>query len=153
MLSIHKKTLHIIRETSNHYLAAVKGNQPHLYSQITESFSPLDSYFEVSKGHGRIEKRTVEIGSVNHDDYPDWPDLNTIIRVHRQRSFTYHTEEETCYYISSLCEPASACCVADLAKPARSSYSWSLGCGKSCSLCQGCYFWRRSFSNSHWISS
>jgi predicted transposase YbfD/YdcC len=108
MLSTHKKTLQTIIATSNHYLAAVKANQPTLYRQITESFQPIQSHFEVNKGHGRIEKRFVEIMRVNSNDYPDWPDLNTIIRVHRQRSFTYHTEEETCYYISSLCEPASA---------------------------------------------
>lgn len=45
---------------------------------------------------------------VDSDDYPDWPNLNTIIRVNRRRSFTYHSEEETCYYISSLRESASA---------------------------------------------
>ncbi|ELR96496.1 transposase family protein [Gloeocapsa sp. PCC 73106] len=82
-------------------LAVAAGNQGFLAIgdwlkyHHTESFQGIESHFEVNKGHGRIEKRFIEIMRVNSDDYPDWPDLNTIIRVHRQRSFTSHTEEET----------------------------------------------------------
>jgi predicted transposase YbfD/YdcC len=109
MLSTHKKTLQTIISTSNHYIAAVKANQPTLYRQITESFQPIESYFEVNKGHGRIEKRFIEIMKVNSHDYPDWPNLNLIIRVNRQRILTHTIEEETCYYISDLDESAMSC--------------------------------------------
>ncbi|WP_034937886.1 ISAs1 family transposase [Gloeocapsa sp. PCC 73106] len=108
MLSTHKKTLQTIISTSNHYLAAVKANQPKLYSQISESFQGIESHFEVNKGHGRTEKRLVEIMPVQEQDYPDWCDISTIIRVTRQRRCRERSCEETCYYISDLEESAQS---------------------------------------------
>lgn len=69
---------------------------------------PENSYFEVNKSHGRLEKRLVEIMSVKSQDYPDWKDINTIIRVTRQRILRNRIEEEICYYISDLDESAIA---------------------------------------------
>jgi hypothetical protein len=72
-------------ETGNHYLAAVKGNQPKLDQAVTEQFVPKETFEQVNKGHGRLEKRIVSIYHPPDESFPDWPDLATIIRVEAQR--------------------------------------------------------------------
>lgn len=56
-----KKTCELIVGSGNQYLAALKGNQPNLYKAVAASFMPQDTHFEMNKGHGRLEKRTVSI--------------------------------------------------------------------------------------------
>ena len=41
-----------IVDTGNHYLAAVKGNQPTLYRSIQEEFIPEKTNYQVNKGQG-----------------------------------------------------------------------------------------------------
>lgn len=103
-----KKTLLTIVETGNHYLAAVKGNQPKLYQAVTEQFVPKETFEQVNKGHGRLEKRIVSIYPPRDKSFPDWPGLATIVRVEAQRKMRYKSEKETRYYISDLRESAQS---------------------------------------------
>jgi predicted transposase YbfD/YdcC len=61
----------------------------------------------VNTGHGRTEKRTVEISEIfpRIDSY--WTNARTIIRVQRYRKFREIIETETCYYLSDLRESAA----------------------------------------------
>lgn len=51
----------MIINSQNHYLAALKGNQPTLYRTVKEQFIRKQTIRTLNKGHGRIEKRTVSI--------------------------------------------------------------------------------------------
>ncbi len=70
-------------------------------------------YAEIThKRHGRIEIRRcwviddpVAFEHIRH--YDGWTDLQTIVRVQRERQFPDKVEQETAYYISSLPPHAS----------------------------------------------
>jgi hypothetical protein len=55
----------MIIDSGNHYLAALKGNQPTLYHTVRHQFIPHQTVCTLNKGHGRIEKRTVSICTFN----------------------------------------------------------------------------------------
>jgi predicted transposase YbfD/YdcC len=101
-----KKTLNTIIDSGNHYLAAVKGNQPLLYKSIVEQFISQETFEQLNKGHGRQEKRKVSIYCPPAGKYPDWPALATIVRVESERKIKLKTEKKTRYYISDLQETA-----------------------------------------------
>ncbi|MEO1004569.1 MAG: hypothetical protein AAFW67_01705 [Cyanobacteria bacterium J06638_38] len=63
--------LETIIDTGNHYLAAVKGNQPKLYQDVQEQFVNQQTFATIEKGHGRIEKRLVSITRSNFG-FPGW---------------------------------------------------------------------------------
>lgn len=95
-----------IVESGNHYLAAVKGNQPLLFQAIQQHFIPEDTFEQINSGHGRIEKRIVSISQADLS-LPDWLELKTIVRVQSQRQTKHKRELSTRYYISDLKETAS----------------------------------------------
>lgn len=105
MRLIHKKTIETIINSENHYLAAVKGNQPKLYQAVREQFIEHDSFSDICKGHGRIEKRQISIAYLS-SKLPGWLSVKTIIRVESERQLRYKTEFSTRYYISDLTESA-----------------------------------------------
>jgi predicted transposase YbfD/YdcC len=105
MQSIHKKTVETIINSANHYLAAVKGNQPKLYQAVKEQFTEHDSFDSICKGHGRIEKRKVTTAYIDLK-LPQWLSVQTIIKVESERQLKYKTEFSTRYYISDLTESA-----------------------------------------------
>ena len=105
MQSIHKKTIETIINSGNHYLAAVKGNQPKLYKAIQRQFTEHDSFGNICKGHGRIEKRRVSTAYLDFK-LPGWSSVKTIIKVESERQLRYKTEFSTRYYISDLSESA-----------------------------------------------
>ena len=123
MQSIHKKTIETIINSANHYLAAVKGNQPKLYQAIQAQFTEHDSFDSICKGtrnrvspvvedddlpHSRlwrIEKRKVSTAYLNFE-LPGWLSVKTVIRVESERQLRYQTEFSTRYYISDLTESA-----------------------------------------------
>jgi hypothetical protein len=80
MPSAPKKTAQTIIESENDYLGALKGNQLGLLTAVKTHFQPEQRDFQMSKGHGRIEKRMV---SITHqlDGIPAFPGLQTLIRV------------------------------------------------------------------------
>ncbi len=76
-----------------------------MYRSIQEEFTPEETDYQVNKGHGRIEKRRVSICKAK-GNYPDWPALNTIIRVECERQTKYKLENSIRYYISNLSDSA-----------------------------------------------
>ena len=105
MQSTHKKTIETIIESDNHYLAAVKGNQLKLYQSIKAQFIEHDSFNDICKGHGRIEKRQITTAYLNLK-LPGWLSVKTVIKVESERQLKYKTEFSTRYYISDLTESA-----------------------------------------------
>lgn len=104
-----KKTCQGIIESANHYLGALKGNQGNLFKSVQSNFVVAQSTTEISKGHGRLEKRIVSICTIL-DGIPLWPGLKTLIRVESQRQFKKggqsRFETETRYYVASFLESA-----------------------------------------------
>nr|WP_019503265.1 ISAs1 family transposase [Pleurocapsa sp. PCC 7319] len=105
MQSIHKKTIETIINSGNHYLAAVKGNQPKLDQAVKTKFVEHDSFYNIFKGHGRIEKRRVSTAYLDLK-LPKWSSIKTLIKVESERQLKYKTEFSTRYYISDLTESA-----------------------------------------------
>jgi predicted transposase YbfD/YdcC len=106
-----------IRDEKADYVLRVKGNQGNLQQDIQDWFAYADqvqfanmqhTYHEiVNKEHGRIEiRRCWALADVLAFDYirhyDGWVDLQTIVRVHRERRFADKVERETAFYISSL---------------------------------------------------
>lgn len=110
------------RELSNQILRAggdyiwvVKENQPHLYQMIERLFLPehpcpghgqlltdFRSVSQLSKGHGRLERRTLTTSSLLRD-YADWPGLQQVFRLERQRQLKGRTPTtEVTYGVTSL---------------------------------------------------
>jgi predicted transposase YbfD/YdcC len=115
------KIAQAIRDEKADYVLRVKANQGHLHQDLQDWFAHADnvrfadmahSYAEtVNKGHGRIEIRRCwaisdRLAFDYIRNYEGWADLQTIVRVQRERRLTDKTETETAYYISSL--PADA---------------------------------------------
>lgn len=115
------KIAQAIRDEKADYVLRVKDNQGHLHQDLQDWFAYADQvqfadvqhgYAEtVNKGHGRIEiRRCWAINDprafeyIRH--YEGWTDLQTIIRVQRERRLPDKTALDTAYYISSL--PAEA---------------------------------------------
>ncbi len=111
MPSAPKKTAQTIIERENDYLGALKGNQSGLLAAVKTHFQPEQHDFQRSKGHGRIEKRTV---SLTHqlDGIPAFPGLQTLIRVESERQVhranIIAVSIETRYYIASFQDTAQA---------------------------------------------
>jgi predicted transposase YbfD/YdcC len=55
----------------------------------------------VDKGHGRIERRTLTSTTVLNG-YLDWPGVQQVCRIDRERRLKGRCERETAYYITSL---------------------------------------------------
>jgi predicted transposase YbfD/YdcC len=115
------KIAQAIRDEKADYVLRVKDNQGHLHQDIQDWFAHADnvqfadmqhSYAETAnKGHGRIEIRRCwaisdPLAFEYIRNYEGWADLQTIVRVQRERRLPDKTETDTAYYISSL--PAQA---------------------------------------------
>jgi len=115
------KIAQAIRDEKADYVLRVKDNQGNLHLDLQDWFAHADqvafaemnsSYAKtINKGHGRIEIR--ECWAISDPlafeyirNYQGWADLQTIIRVRRERRLTDKTETDIAYYISSL--PAEA---------------------------------------------
>lgn len=111
------KIAQAIRDEKADYVLRIKDNQGKLHQDIQDWFAYADkvkfaqmshTYAEtVNKGHGRIEiRRCWAISDPLAFDYirnyEGWSDLQTIVRVQRERRLPDKTELETAYYISSL---------------------------------------------------
>ena len=92
----HKKTIETIIDSGNHYLAAVKGNQPKLYQAVKTQFVEHDSFYNIFKGHGRIEKRLVSTAYLDLE-LPKWSSIKTLIKVESERQLKHKTEFSTRY--------------------------------------------------------
>lgn len=110
MLSTPKKSCQQIVESQNHYLGALKGNQPGLFDEVKTNFQVEDTFAELSKGHGRIEQRVVSICRTL-EGIRSWPGLCSLVRVTATRTqlkgqYEIVGKSETRYYISSMSETA-----------------------------------------------
>lgn len=106
-----------------HYLMVVKGNQPEAYLAIEELFGSVDAgappwlaheqeasyrhYSKVEKGHGRVEKRTLESSQALREcvrEYLRWPGGEQVLRRTCQRVVvkTGEISEKVTYGITSL---------------------------------------------------
>ena len=74
-----RQTIETIIKSANHYLAAVKGNQPKLYQAVQDQFVEHDSFNDVFKGHGRIEKRKVSTAYLDLK-LSEWSRIKTLIK-------------------------------------------------------------------------
>jgi predicted transposase YbfD/YdcC len=70
----------------------------------------------VDKGHGRIERRTLTSTTVLNG-YLDWPGVQQVCRIDRERRQGAKCETETVYYVTSL--PRTLAGPEDLLKLAR----------------------------------
>lgn len=121
-MGCQKKIAQKIRDEKADYVLSLKENQGKFLQDVQDWFAHADQvnfagmkhdYHEtVNKGHGRIEVRRCWVVSdpvafdyIRH--YEGWADLQTIVRVQRERRFADKTERETSYYISSLPPNAS----------------------------------------------
>jgi len=107
------------------YLWPVKENQPTVYHAIEQLFNPpppipgfgqVATDFErvqtVSKGHGRLEIRTLQTSAMLND-YLDWPGVGLVYRLERQfnwlrQGHIYKTSCEVEYGLTSLRRPAAS---------------------------------------------
>jgi predicted transposase YbfD/YdcC len=111
------KIAQAIRDEKADYVLRVKDNQGKLHMDLRDwfayadqvQFADMNSHYAktINKGHGRIEIR--ECWAISDTlafeyirNYQGWVDLQTIIRVRRERRLNDTVEEETAYYISSL---------------------------------------------------
>jgi predicted transposase YbfD/YdcC len=105
------KTCRLMVESDNHSLGALKGNQGNLHKSVQAHFVAEESYRDISQGHGRIEHRTVSL-CTTLNNIPDWPRLQTVIRVESQGQFKKgrhpRLETDTRYYVASFIESAEA---------------------------------------------
>lgn len=111
MPSAPKKTAQTIIDSDNDYLGALKGNQSGLLTAVATHFQAQQSTQQINIGHGRIEKRTVSITQCL-DGIPDFPGLQTLIRVQSERQVhranIIEVSHETRYYVASFYESVQA---------------------------------------------
>lgn len=106
-----------IVEAGGDYIWFAKGNQPQLEEDIRLWFEPepdpilgqgrvpkdFETVKETSKGHGRLEERTLTVSS-QLNDFLDWPYLQQVFRLQRRFLFmkTGKVQEQVVYGITSL---------------------------------------------------
>ncbi len=120
-MGCQKEIAQTIRDEKADYILRVKDNQSGLKQDIEAWFDygdsqhfagmPMDFHQTTHKTGGRIEIRRCWAVSdplafeyIRH--YDGWADLNSIVRVQRERREGHQTTHDTAYYISSL--PANA---------------------------------------------
>src|SRR5690349_8903199 len=106
-----------IGKAGGNFLWMVKGNHPQLFQDLRDWFDdqvpllpgqgcpPKDfhSATTISKGHGRLEVRTLTTSS-QLNDFLDWPFLQQVFKLERHitTSKTNHSRQETVYGVTSL---------------------------------------------------
>jgi predicted transposase YbfD/YdcC len=106
-----------IRHQGGHYFMVVKANQPELHQAIELLFAcppwtkqeqacEYDVYQSETRGHGRMEQRTLE-SSTALCQYVDWPDVGQVMRRTCRRIIrkTGVVSEKVTYAITSLTHP------------------------------------------------
>jgi predicted transposase YbfD/YdcC len=106
-----------IVEAGGDYIWFAKGNQPQLEEDIRLWFEPepdpiagqgrvpkdFETVKETSKGHGRLEERTLTVSS-QLNDFLNWPYLQQVFRLERRFLFmkTSEIQEQVVYGLTSL---------------------------------------------------
>ncbi len=121
-LHCQEKTLTVAHATGNAALVQVKENQPTLFHdcQVTAATQcPAEVYQEpLSKAHGRLERRTVEVFTpMQLTDPEKWTPVQAMVKVERyRRVFDTQTKrwepsDETSFYLATTVLSAEAFCV------------------------------------------
>lgn len=122
-MGCQRKIAQTIRDEKADYILRVKDNQSKLKQDLVDWFAygdgqqfehmDMDFHQTTHKTSGRIEIRQcgvvrdrVAFENIRH--YEGWADLNSIIRVQRERREGQHRSQEIAYYISSLTSSAAA---------------------------------------------
>jgi predicted transposase YbfD/YdcC len=112
-----RETVEQIVDQQADYMLALKSNQGNLFTEVADLFDYADEidfrdidhdfHQTVNKGHGRIEKR--QCWTISDpvfldylQEYGDWPQLNTIVKVQTDRHVGDQVTRKTRYFISSL---------------------------------------------------
>jgi predicted transposase YbfD/YdcC len=121
-MGCQKNIAQTIRDEKADYLLRVKDNQSKLKQDIEDWFAygdsqqfaqmHMDFHQTTHKTSGRIEIRRcwavsdpLAFEHIRH--YDGWTDLNSIVRIQRERRIGQHITHETAYYISSLSADAA----------------------------------------------
>lgn len=141
-MGCQKKIAQTIRDEKADYILQVKDNQAKLKQDIEDWFAygdkqafkgmQMDFHQTTHKTSGRIEIRRCWVVNdplafeyIRH--YEGWADLNSIIRIQRERREQEHISLETAYYISSL--SANAALIVDATQHhwgIENSFHWVL---------------------------
>jgi predicted transposase YbfD/YdcC len=109
-----KKIAEQIVDGGGDYVLAVKKNQKNLYQEIEHLFKlslelddlihPIDCFQTTEYRHSRIEERTVLVLPIHPliTCGKDWPGLQSVIMVIRERTVNHKTSSSIAYFISSL---------------------------------------------------
>lgn len=107
-MGTHRNIAQQIIMQDGHYLMALKDNQPilkDLVESIFRNVAPLSASATEEKGHGREEKRKCSVLDTRlleqEGMYEQWPGLNRIIMMERDRLYNGVKSRETIYYLSS----------------------------------------------------
>ncbi|AFY39985.1 transposase [[Leptolyngbya] sp. PCC 7376] len=104
-LHTQKKTIQLLRQRGHDYLVTVKGNQKKLYQALTnycQEQKPIAQHESQNVGHGRSEKRRVEVWSVPTSLTPEWKDIQSVVRMTRWGQRQSQDYENQMFYITSL---------------------------------------------------
>lgn len=91
--------------SGNHYLIAVKGNQPKLLDYLKTQFEqtlPQDVVHHYERTRNRNVQRTTSVLDTVAGIDPQWVGVQRLIRVQRQGERANQRFEEVMFYISSL---------------------------------------------------
>lgn len=113
------ETAKTIVDQGGHYLLSVKANTPRLYARLAAKLTVGDSTTWASRtiewdqrGHGRIERRTMRVATIEAEDGIDFPhaaQITMTIRRSRPTSGTGKGTKEIAFAITSLtpdeCDP------------------------------------------------
>ena len=107
-MGCQKSIVKKIREKKADYVIAVKHNQKHLYDQIQKLFKitkSVSTHINHNIDHGRAEIRKCSAidDFTFFDDYQDWTDLKSIVKVESERynKTTKLSSKETRFYITN----------------------------------------------------
>ena len=101
-----KKTIDLIIQSGNHYVAQVKRNQKGLFEEIQRIAAqdePLSAFCTHEKSHGRQASWQVTVYGAQHSPKSrEWKDLKHIITVERKRQEKTKKTWQTAYFITDL---------------------------------------------------
>lgn len=119
-MGCQKKIAASIVEAEADYALALKDNHPTLRTEVEGVFAATEarepggkkgkSHRVESHGHGRHEVRRVTVSNdvAALTEAGEWSNLQSIVRVERERTMGEKTSKETAYYLSSLRVDAKA---------------------------------------------
>ena len=100
-----KKTIRLLRQYGHDYLITVKGNQKKLYQTLADYCDEQQCFVQYESedvGHGRHEKRRLEVWAVPDLLTPEWQEIQSVIRVTRWGQRQGQDYENQMFYITSL---------------------------------------------------